>query len=53
MVEIMEGFGEGETENEAKLPGEVNASLLELYLQITTAQVETGATIESSGLACS
>lgn len=48
-VEIMEGFGEGETENEAKLPGEVNASLLELYLQITTAQVETGATIEVLG----
>ena len=49
MVEIMEGFGEGETENEAKLPGEVNASLLELYLQVTTAQVETGATIEVLG----
>ncbi|MBQ86318.1 MAG: hypothetical protein CMQ16_07920 [Gammaproteobacteria bacterium] len=48
-VEILEGFGEGETENEAKLPGEVNASLLELYLQITTAQVETGATIEVLG----
>ena len=43
MVEVIEGFGgEGEIENEAKLPGEVNASLLELYLQIATAQVETG-----------
>ena len=51
MVEVIEGFGEGEgeIENEAKLPGEVNASLLELYLQIATAQVETGATINVFG----
>ena len=51
IVEVVEDYGEGtEGLNEdAKLQGEVNDQLLELYLQVATAQAETGATIEVLG----
>ncbi len=51
IVEVTEGFGEGaeQLNQEAKLPGEVNDQLLELYLQVATVQAATGATIEVLG----
>ena len=51
VIEVAEDFGEGddELEGQAKSPGEVNAELMELYLQIATVQAETGATIEVMG----
>ena len=51
VVEVTEDFGEGtdDSDEEAKLQGEINDQLLELYLQVVTAQTETGATIEVLG----
>ena len=51
IVEVDENNGEGteDLNEDAKLQGEVNDQLLELYLQVATAQAETGATIEVLG----
>ncbi|MBK52792.1 MAG: hypothetical protein CMQ45_10465 [Gammaproteobacteria bacterium] len=51
IVEVTEDFGDGNDDlnEEAKLPGEINDQLLELYLQVVTAQAETGSTIEVLG----
>ena len=51
IVEVVENYGEGteDLNEDAKLQGEVDDQLLELYLQVATAQAETGATIEVLG----
>ena len=48
VVEVAETFGQGDNEikDQVKLSGEVDANLLELYLEVATAKSETGATIE-------
>ncbi|MEC7188654.1 MAG: OmpA family protein [Pseudomonadota bacterium] len=51
IVEITENFGEGDDrfEAEAKSRGEVNAELMELYLQIAVTQSASGATLQVMG----
>ena len=51
VVEVTDSFGDGfqDVNDKAKLQGEISAELLEVYLQVATAQAETGATIEVLG----
>ena len=51
VVEVNDSFGDGfqDVNDKAKLKGEISAELLEVYLQVATAQAETGATIEVLG----